>query len=40
MLTNSARAKIISILKCVISGYSIHSNDDLFEMFSAMFPEF
>ena len=38
--TNSARAEIIWILKCVMSEYSIRSNDDLFEMFSAMFPEF
>ena len=38
--TNSARAEIIWILKCVMNGYSIRSNDDLFEMFSAMFPEF
>ena len=38
--TNSARAEIIWILICVMSGYSIRSNDDLFETFSAMFPEF
>ena len=38
--TNSARAEIICILKCVMSGYSIRSNDDLFETFSAIFPEF
>ena len=35
ILTNSARAEIIWILKCVMSGYSICSND-LFETFSAV----
>jgi hypothetical protein len=35
----TVNAEIIWILKGVMSGYSIRSNDDLYETFSAMFPE-
>ena len=37
--TNSVRAEIIWILKSVMSGYSVRSNDDLSLTFAAMFPE-
>ena len=37
--TNSVRAEIIWILKSVMSGYSVRSNDDQSVTFAAMFPE-
>ena len=37
--TNSVRAEIIWILKSVMSGYSVRSNDDQSVTFAVMFPE-
>ena len=37
--TNFTNCEIIWILKCVMSGVSVQFNDDMREIFSAMFPD-